>query len=196
MSRELPHSLESEQAVLGSILSDDAAFGAVADVLQASDFYCPENRHVYEACAALVTEGKPLDAVMVQQRLDAKGLLLRAVPRELPFVLQRAVGTTANVGYYAKIVKDLSLVRNMMVVAGRIVQRGYEAGTDIPGFLATAAREVAVAAGEAPLRSEVEVQSHVEAQLRTALAAWRQTRSADALMGVLAACVAAAGASR
>jgi ribosome-associated GTPase EngA len=145
-ARDLPHSLESEQAVLGAILSDDTAFDQVAATLQPRDFYRLEHQHVYEACVELAKEAKTLDAVMVQQRLDAKGLLGGAVPRELPFVLQRAVGLTANVGHYARGVKELSSLRNMMLVAQGLVERGYEAGTSVQGFLEAAQQEVFTAA--------------------------------------------------
>src|SRR6266545_6333692 len=145
-ARDLPHSLESEQAVLGAILSDDTAFDQVAGTLQARDFYRLEHQHVYEACVELAKEAKTLDAVMVQQRLDAKGLLGGAVPRELPFVLQRAVGLTANVAHYARGVKELSSLRNMMLVAQGLVERGYEAGTSFQGFLEAAQQEVFTAA--------------------------------------------------
>jgi replicative DNA helicase len=145
-ARDLPHSLEAEQAVLGAILSDDTAFDQVAALLQARDFYRLDHQHVYEACVELAKEAKSLDAVMVQQRLDAKGLLGGQVARELPFSLQRAVGTTANVAQYARAVKDLSGLRNMMLVAQGLVERGYEAGTNVQGFLEAAQQEVFSAA--------------------------------------------------
>ncbi len=145
-ARDLPHSLESEQAVLGAILSDDTAFDQVAAVLQPRDFYRLEHQHLYEACVDLAKEAKTLDAVIVQQRLDAKGLLGGAVPRDLPFSLQRAVGTTANVAHYARAVKDLSGLRNMMLVNQALVERGYEAGTNVGSFLEAAQQEVFTAA--------------------------------------------------
>jgi replicative DNA helicase len=141
-ARDLPFSMEAEQAVLGAILSDEIAFDQVAGTLLPKDFYRLEHQHVYEACVDLAKEAKALDAVVVQQRLDAKGLLGGAVPRELPFVLQRAVGTTANVGHYARIVKDLSSLRNMMLVAQGLVERGYEAGVNVQGFLEASQQEV------------------------------------------------------
>jgi replicative DNA helicase len=145
-ARDLPHSLEAEQAVLGAILSDDTAFDQVAALLQPRDFYRLDHQHLYEACVELAKEAKPLDAVMVQQRLDAKGLLGGPVARELPYSLQRAVGTTANVGQYARQVKDLAGLRNMMLVAQGLVERGYEAGAGVQAFLEAAQQEVFSAA--------------------------------------------------
>jgi replicative DNA helicase len=141
-ARDLPFSLESEQAVLGAILSDDTAFDQVAATLQPRDFYRLDHQHVYEACVELAKEAKALDAITVQQRLDAKGLLGGAVARELPFALQRAVGTTANIAHYARGVKDLAQLRHMMLVAQGLVERGYEAGTNVQAFLEAAQQEV------------------------------------------------------
>jgi replicative DNA helicase len=141
-ARDLPHSLESEQAVLGAVLSDETAFDQVAALLQPRDFYRLEHQHVYEACMELAKEAKQLDAVMVQGRLDAKGLLGGAVARDLPFSLQRAVGTTSNVAHYARNVKDLAALRNMMLVNQALVDRGYEAGTSVQAFLEAAQQEV------------------------------------------------------
>jgi replicative DNA helicase len=145
-ARDLPHSVDAEQAVLGAVLSDDTAFDQVAAILQPRDFYRLEHQHVYEACLELAKEAQALDAVTVQGRLDAKGLLGGAVPRELPYSLHRAVGTTANVAHYARLVKDLSSLRNMMLVNQALVERGYEAGTNVLGFLEAAQQEVFTAA--------------------------------------------------
>jgi len=141
-ARDLPHSVEAEQAVLGSILSEDTAFDQVAAVLKSGDFYLLAHQHVYSVCEELARESKTLDPILVQQRLDAKGLLGAAVPRELPLVLQRAIGTSANVGHYAATVRDLSHLRQMMLTAQRVVERGYEAGANVRGFLDAAQQEV------------------------------------------------------
>jgi replicative DNA helicase len=141
-ARDLPFSLDAEQAVLGAVLSDDTAFDQVAAILLPRDFYRLEHQHVYEACVELAKEAKPLDAVSVQQRLDAKGLVGSAVERDLPYALQRAVGVTSNVAHYARTVKDLSALRNMMLVAQGLVERGYEAGTNVQGFLEASQQEV------------------------------------------------------
>lgn len=143
--RDLPHSLEAEQAVLGAVLSDEAALDQVVGMLAPRDFYDVAHQRVYEACVELAKEGKPLDAVMVGQWLDAKGLLGSAVPRELPFQLQRAVGTTTNVGQYAETVSGLAQLRTTMLVAQALVDRGYDAGANVQAFLDAAQREVAAA---------------------------------------------------
>src|SRR5512133_3491886 len=141
-ARDLPHSLEAEQAVLGAILVEETAFDQVAALLKASDFYLLAHQHVYATCEELARESKTLDAILVQQRLDAKGLLGGAVAHELPLTLGRAIGTAANVVHYARTVQELSRLRVMMLTAQRLVERGYEAGANVQNFLDAAQQEV------------------------------------------------------
>jgi replicative DNA helicase len=141
-ARDLPHSLEAEQAVLGAILTEETAFDQVAALLKAADFYLLAHQHVYGVCEELSREAKILDPVLVQQRLDAKGLLGSAVPNELPLSLARAIGTAANVAHYARTVQDLARLRHMMLTAQKLVERGYEAGANVQPFLDAAQQEV------------------------------------------------------
>ncbi len=142
-ARDLPHSIESEQAVLGAILVDETAFDQVAAILRPGDFYLIGHQHLYSACDELAREAKTLDPIIVQQRLDAKGLLgASAVPRDMPLQLANAIGTSANVVHYARTVKDLSRARQMMMTAQRVVERGYEAGANVQSFLDSAQQEV------------------------------------------------------
>jgi len=144
--RDLPHNLEAEQAVLGAILLDETAFDQVAALVRPEDFYSLAHQHVYSAFEELAKESRKIDAVMVQQRLDAKGLLGGHVPRDLPFVLSSAVGTAANVKHYAEVVSELSRLRRMMLTAQRVVERGYEAGSHVRDFLEQAQQDVFSAA--------------------------------------------------
>jgi len=144
--RDLPNDLAAEQAVLGAILIEEAAFDQVSALLEPDDFYLRPHQLVYAACRELAMERRAVDYLLVQQRLDAKGLLGTAVPRELPFGLSRSLGTSANVGHYAGLVKDLSRLRKMMVVAQAVVSKGYESGAAVQEFLDTAEQQVFTAA--------------------------------------------------
>jgi replicative DNA helicase len=141
-ARDLPHSLEAEQAVLGAILTDETAFDQVAALIRSGDFYLLAHQHVYGACEELAREAKTLDPILVQQRLDAKGLLGTAVPHELPLSLGRAIGSAANVAHYARVVQEQSSARRMMLAAQRIVEMGYEAGTDVQRYLDASQQQV------------------------------------------------------
>jgi replicative DNA helicase len=141
-ARDLPHNVEAEQAVLGALLIDETAFDQVAALVRAGDFYLLAHQHVYGACEELAKEAQTIDPVLVNQRLDARGLLGAAVPKELVFGLARGLGTAANVGHYARLVQDLSRLRKMMLTAQRVVEQGYESGAAVQNFLDTAQQEV------------------------------------------------------
>src|SRR5512138_2258665 len=156
--RDLPHSAQAEQ---GAILSEETAFDQVAPILKASDFYLLPHQHVYAVCEELARESKALDAITVTQRLDAKGLLGTAVPPDLAVSLSRAIGTTGNVVHYARSVLELSRLRKMMLVAGDVVSRGYEAGANVQAFLDTAQQEVFGAAAGVGIETLKEIKEPI-----------------------------------
>jgi replicative DNA helicase len=141
-ARDLPHNAEAEQAVLGAILIDENAFDQVAAHLKPGDFYLLPHQHIFDICVVLASEAKTIDPVLVMQRLDAKGWLGTAVPRELPLSLARGLGTASNAGHYARVVQDLSRLRQMMLTAQRLVERGYESGGNVQHFLDAAQQDV------------------------------------------------------
>jgi replicative DNA helicase len=141
-ARDLPHNVEAEQAVLGALLIDETAFDQVAPLLRTGDFYLAAHQHVFAACEELAKESQTIDPVLVNHRLDARGLLGNQVPKELVFGLSRGVGVTGNVVHYARVVQDLSRGRRMMLTAQRVVEQGYESGANVQHFLDTAQQEV------------------------------------------------------
>ncbi len=140
--RDLPHNLEAEQAVLGAVLLDETAFDQVAPILKTEDFYALAHQHVFAAFEDLARESRKIDPVLVQQRLDAKGLLGAQVPRELVFGLAASVGSAANATHYAEAVNELARLRRMMLTAQRVVERGYEAGPHVREFLEQSQQDV------------------------------------------------------
>src|SRR5512140_198073 len=145
-SRDLPHNVEAEQAVLGAILIEETAFDLVADRLKAEDFYLHAHQLVYTACAELAQEKQVIDPVLLHQRLEAKGLLGAAVPRDLPFSLAKGLGTAGNVRHYAAVVAELARVRRVQLVAQSVLARGYEAGASVHEYLEAAQQDIYAAA--------------------------------------------------
>jgi replicative DNA helicase len=145
-TRDLPHNVEAEQAVLGAMLIEETAFDLVADRLKAEDFYIHAHQLVFAACAELAQEKQVIDPVLLHQRLEAKGLLGAAVPRDLPFALAKGLGTAANVRHYAEVVADLARVRRVQLVAQAVLSRGYEAGASVHEYLESAQQDVFAAA--------------------------------------------------
>jgi replicative DNA helicase len=109
-----PHSIEAEQAVLGGLLLDPAAWDNVADVVNAGDFYRPDHRLVFEAIGSLAGNGQPCDVVTVSQHLERTGHLESAGGLAYIGSLARETPTAANVRAYADIVRERSLLRQLI----------------------------------------------------------------------------------
>jgi replicative DNA helicase len=115
-----PHSIEAEQAVLGGLLLDPVAWDQVADMVTADDFYRPDHRLIFTAIGELAGEGKPCDVVTVSQHLERTGKLEGAGGLAYLSSVARDTPTAANVRAYAEVVRERSLLRQLI-----------RAGTDI-----------------------------------------------------------------
>jgi replicative DNA helicase len=109
-----PHSIEAEQAVLGGLLLDPAAWDNVADVILPEDFYRPDHKLIFEAIGALTGTGKPCDVVTVVGELERRSELDKAGGLAYLGSLARDTPTAANVRAYADIVRERSLLRQLI----------------------------------------------------------------------------------
>jgi replicative DNA helicase len=109
-----PHSIEAEQAVLGGLLLDPIAWDNVADVVVPEDFYRPDHKLIFEAIGALAGNGKPCDVVTVVGELELRAELDRAGGLAYLGSLARDTPTAANVRAYADIVRERSLLRQLI----------------------------------------------------------------------------------
>jgi replicative DNA helicase len=115
-----PHSIEAEQSLLGGLLLDAVAWDNIADVVTRDDFYRPDHQLIFEAIAGLVGGGKPCDVVTVSQELERTGKLENAGGLAYLSSVARDTPSAANVRAYADIVRERSLLRQLI-----------RAGTDI-----------------------------------------------------------------
>jgi len=109
-----PHSVEAEQAVLGGLMLDTQAWDNVADAVVEDDFYRPDHRLIFAAIAALAGEAKPCDVVTVSQHLERNGKLEGAGGLAYLSSVARDTPTAANVRAYADIVRERSLLRQLV----------------------------------------------------------------------------------
>lgn len=109
-----PHSIEAEQAVLGGLLLDASAWDQVADAINEQDFYRPDHRLIFEAVGALAGAGKPCDVVTVSEQLERTAKLEGAGGLAYLSSLARDTPTAANVRAYADIVRERSLLRQLI----------------------------------------------------------------------------------
>ncbi len=137
-----PHDTEAEQAVLSSMFIDREAVSTAAEVLTPSDFYRPDNGLVFEAAIELYSSGKPIDIITIKNRLEEKGVFEQI--GGLPFIAQisGAVGSSVNVGHYARIVSEKSLLRQLIKMSQDISQGCYEAKDPVNSIMEKAEKGI------------------------------------------------------
>ncbi|WP_027388928.1 replicative DNA helicase [Chrysiogenes arsenatis] len=125
-----PHSLEAEQAVIGSCLIDDKAIARVVEVIGYEDFYLESHRHVFQALCEMFNRGEPADYLTLSEALKRKQLLERCGGLTFLVALTSQTVSSANVTYYAKIVKEKSISRQLIEVGTEVVEKGYQSDQD------------------------------------------------------------------
>ena len=121
-----PHAIESEQSVIGSILIDKDSFLTIGDMLKPSDFYSDVNASIFEVIFDLYKANKPIDLITVKEKLDDKKLLDKIGGITYLTELTEIVPTTANIYEYAQIVKNKSVLRNLLKCGQEILGYWYD----------------------------------------------------------------------
>ena len=131
--RQMPHSLEGEQAVLGSMLIDPGCVKEVMDKLKGEDFYLRQNREIFETIYTMFSYSRPIDGITVFESLQKAGVSDENT-RSYLAQLMEITPTAANVMEYVAIVRDKALLRSVAQTAGEItalVQEGAGEAKDI-----------------------------------------------------------------
>lgn len=142
IKKVMPHSEEAEQSVIGSMIMDGEAIVTAMEILVPGDFYGRQYGILFEAVTELFADAKPVDLVTLRDKLKEKD-----VPQELYSIefladLVRVVPTSANVRYYAQIVKDKSVLRNLIKVTEGISNECYLDKEKLDDILAGAEKNV------------------------------------------------------
>lgn len=126
-----PHSIEAEEAVLGSLLIDPEAIYDVAGFLRAEAFYRAQNRWIYEAIIALNERRDPIDFITLTEELRRRERLDELGGEAYVIDLLNAVPTSVNAASYARVVEAAATRRKMIQAAGVIANLAYEEAEDI-----------------------------------------------------------------
>ncbi len=121
-----PHSIEAEQAVLGGLMLDNAAWDQVADRINEEDFYRHDHRLVFRAIADLSEHSRPFDAVTVSEWLERHAELTNAGGVAYLGALVKDTPSAANIRAYADIVRERSVVRQLLRVTTDIADTAYQ----------------------------------------------------------------------
>lgn len=115
-----PHSVEAEQSILGGLMLDNSGWDRIADLLHGGDFYRRDHQLIFEAIGTLSEKSIPSDAVTVSEHLEKCGQLDDAGGLAYIASLARDTPSAANIKAYAEIVRERSMLRELIRVGGEI----------------------------------------------------------------------------
>ncbi|MEZ3507576.1 MAG: replicative DNA helicase [Lachnospiraceae bacterium] len=125
LKRILPHSMEAEQSVIGSMIMDREAIIVASEIVLGDDFYNKQYGVLFDAMVELNDEGKPVDLVTLQDRLKEKDVPPEVSSLEFIRDLIMAVPTTANIKHYANIVAQKATLRRLIRINEEIANTCY-----------------------------------------------------------------------
>lgn len=137
-----PHSIEAEQSVLWSILIDKDSLITVWDLIIESDFYVEANSLIFWVILDLFKKNKPIDLITVKEKLDGKQILDKIWWISYLTELTDIVPTTANIYEYAQIVKNKSVLRNLLKAWNEIISFWYNEEWEINDLLEKAEKSI------------------------------------------------------
>ncbi len=125
LQRQMPQSLEAEQAVLGAMLIDSRCINDVIGMLQPGDFYLQQNREIYETIYSMFHYSEVIDPVTVLDKMKERGVFTE---NSTPYLMQlmEITPTAANARQYVQIVRDKALLRSISEAATDINESVYE----------------------------------------------------------------------
>jgi replicative DNA helicase len=137
-----PQNVEAEQSVLGGILIENDAINKVMEILTPEDFYRDAHRRIYNALLNLSVRDEPADLITLTNELRKIDQLDAAGGASYIASLIDSVPTAANIEYYAKIVKEKSILRQLIQTSTDIITESYQDRSDVESFLDEAERSI------------------------------------------------------
>src|SRR5437868_14962356 len=118
--RTLPHNLEAERSVLGAILLHNDAFNLAAEVIDAPDFFRDAHRRIFEKMVKLADRGDAIDLVTLKEELGRSGELDEVGGPAYIAALVDGVPRSTNIEHYARIIKEMATLRQLISASGKI----------------------------------------------------------------------------
>ena len=137
-----PHDLEAEQAVLGSMLTDQDAVVDAIEKLKAEDFYRDDNKYIYEAMINLYSKAEPIDIITVKDELVSIGKFEVVGGIEYLATLPDKVPITSNAIKYIEIVEEKSVLRKLIKTANDLIALGYAQSEDVDIIIEQAEKRI------------------------------------------------------
>lgn len=142
IKRIMPNNLEAEQSVVGSMIMDREAIIVASELLIREDFYHQQYGVLFEAMVELFNEEKPVDVVTLQNRLREKDVPAELSSMEFVGELVTSVPTSANIKYYANIVKEKAMLRRLIKVNEDIANQCYLDRDSVEDIMADTEKQI------------------------------------------------------
>ncbi len=135
VDRQPPCNIDAERAILGACFLDKEAVGMAREVIDEEQYYRKENRLIFAAMCRLYEEDQAIDAITVSEMLDRDGQLDTVGGVDYLTDLGAAVATAANVTYHARIIKEKSVLRDLISASTAISAEAFEGGDEAADIL-------------------------------------------------------------
>ena len=137
-----PNSMEAEQSVLGAMLLDKEAVSVATEFISGEDFYREAHKEIFDAIVELFDKGQPVDLITLPEKLKVRNTLEAVGGITYLTNLMSIVPSTHNVGNYAKIIEEKSLLRKLIRASNEIMGKSYEAREDVINVLEMAEKSI------------------------------------------------------
>ncbi len=137
-----PFNIEAEISVLGSMLIDNEAINIVTESLSKNDFYKTAHQHVFETIVTIYDKNSAVDLVILKDELNRLSLLDKVGGVEYLMALEESVPIASNVEYYAKIVREKTVKRDLITATAKIQQEAYNDSLESDELLDIAEKEI------------------------------------------------------
>ena len=140
--KQMPVSVEAEQALLGSIIIKPEAFDKIGGMIAPEDFYLPEHRHIYAAIVKMFMQSKVIDPVTLVNALVEQGDRDEAGGIQYISLISQSVPSASNIKDYARIVKDKSTLRRLITVCDEINTDAYDESSPVREIVDSAEQKI------------------------------------------------------
>ena len=137
-----PHSVEAEQSVIGAMIVNKEAINTALEMIRPDDFYKEANKEIYEAIKVLFNKNEPVDIITLSEELKRRGTLENIGGITYLANLSSSVATTANIGYYCKIVENKSILRKLIKSSDGIMTIAYEDTEEVNAIIEKAEKNI------------------------------------------------------
>ncbi|MBI2341345.1 MAG: replicative DNA helicase, partial [Deltaproteobacteria bacterium] len=167
ISKLPPQNIEAEQSVIGAMLIDGDAVTKVLEILTESAFYRESHKKIFSSIVELYQKNEPADLVTVTNVLKGRGWLEDVGGPSYLTNLVANIPTAANVGYYAKIIYEKSVLRHLISAATDIINGSYSESSQVDSFLDQAERIIFEVAQKKIKQSFYSIKDIVKDSFRT-----------------------------